>query len=189
MFSVAGVYLMQMQLQYIQWLCRLGQCNALGRRIEDGEVLPDEDVSQDPERLRAALAEAGVAAVGVLWRGRRQLVGLTAEPGKVQSLDSTDLRDVSRGRDGEGLAVEGEGDSRHALDVLAAHGGLWEEQQKLWDTGFMGKASHAILQTVHILESISVSISALTWCPFMLIWQLQVGFTLIDSFTCHSHEW
>lgn len=33
----------------------------------------------------------------------------------------TDLRDVSRCRDREGLSIESEGDIRHVLDVLAVH--------------------------------------------------------------------
>ncbi len=39
----------------------------------------------------------------------------------------TDLRDVGRCRDGEGVSVESEADIRHALDVLAVHHSLWEE--------------------------------------------------------------
>lgn len=40
----------------------------------------------------------------------------------------TDLRDVGSWRDGEGVSIEGEGDIRHALNVLAVHCRLWEEK-------------------------------------------------------------
>lgn len=39
----------------------------------------------------------------------------------------TDLRDVGRCRDGEGLSVESEGDIRHDLDALTVHCSLGEE--------------------------------------------------------------
>lgn len=39
----------------------------------------------------------------------------------------TDLRNVGRCRDGEGVSVESEGDIRHVPDVLAVHCSLSEE--------------------------------------------------------------
>lgn len=38
--------------------------------IEDGVVLPDEDISQDPEQLGATLAKASAEAIVALWRDK-----------------------------------------------------------------------------------------------------------------------
>lgn len=54
------------------WLNRLGQTNRLTLGIKDGIVLPDEDISQDPELLRATLAKAGHATIGALRRDKRK---------------------------------------------------------------------------------------------------------------------
>lgn len=80
-------------------LHRLSQTNVLRFGVKDGIVFPDEDVSQDPELARAALAKAGAAAIGT-------------------------LRDVCRSRDGKLVSIKSEGDVGHALDVLAVHYGL-----------------------------------------------------------------
>lgn len=50
------------------WLSRLGQTDGLSLGVKDGVVLPDEDISQDPELLRATLAKAGHATIGALRR-------------------------------------------------------------------------------------------------------------------------
>ena len=112
-------------------LDRLGQTNCLSAGVEDGIVLPDEDISQDPELL-ATLAKASPATVGALWRDNRAWIYITQDLmillKKVSvAVILADLRDVGRCRDGEGVSVEGEGDLRHALDVLAVHCSLQEE--------------------------------------------------------------
>ena len=42
----------------------------------------------------------------------------------VREFVSTDLGNIGRGRDGEGVSIDSEDHIRHALDVLAVHCGL-----------------------------------------------------------------
>jgi len=112
-------------------LDRLGQTNFWSTGVKDGVVLPDEDISQDPELL-ATLAKASAATVGALWRDNRKCIYITHNliillKNVSVAVILADLRDVGRCRDGEGVSVEGEGDLRHALDVLAVHCSLQEE--------------------------------------------------------------
>lgn len=62
----------RLYIRCLVWLHRLGQTNVLSLGIKDGIVLPDEDISQDPELVRATLAEAGAATVVALWRDKRK---------------------------------------------------------------------------------------------------------------------
>lgn len=109
-------------------LHRLSQTNVLRFGVKDGIVFPDEDVSQDPELARAALAKAGAAAIGTL-----QIKKQTNETSLllVHVMDNFtfisrgfNLRDVCRSRDGKLVSIKSEGDVGHALDVLAVHYGL-----------------------------------------------------------------
>lgn len=42
--------------------------------IKDSVVLPDEDISQNPELLRATLAKASAATIIALWRNKRKYI-------------------------------------------------------------------------------------------------------------------
>lgn len=64
----------------------------------------------------------------------------------------TDLWDVGRCRDGEGLSVESEGDFRHALDVLAVHCSLREER-------------HTHAHTVESRVAAQVVFIGIVWVP------------------------
>lgn len=66
------IHIYRLSIRCLVWLHRLGQTNVLSSDIKDGEVLPDEDISQDPELVRATLAKASVATVVVLWRDKRK---------------------------------------------------------------------------------------------------------------------
>lgn len=50
----------------------LGEADVLSGGVKDGVVLPDEDVAQDPQLLRAAPPEAGGAFVVALRGGGKQ---------------------------------------------------------------------------------------------------------------------
>lgn len=49
---------------------RLGKTDVLSGGVKDGVVLPDEDVAQDPQLLRAAPPEPGHAFVVALAGGK-----------------------------------------------------------------------------------------------------------------------
>ncbi len=57
------------------WLHRLGQTNLLTWLIKDGVVLPDEDISQDPQWH--VTAEASHATAGALWTDKKKRVNFT----------------------------------------------------------------------------------------------------------------
>lgn len=61
----------KLSIMYLIWLHRLGKTNVLSLDIKDGVVLPDEDISQDPELPGATLAKANAAAIVGLWRDKR----------------------------------------------------------------------------------------------------------------------
>lgn len=48
----------------------LGQTNIVVLPVKDGIVLPDEDISKDPELLSSTVTKTSHAAVGVLQRER-----------------------------------------------------------------------------------------------------------------------
>lgn len=55
------------------WLHRLGKTNGLSCDIKDGVVLPDEDISKDPELFWATLAKTSAAVAVVLQREKKKI--------------------------------------------------------------------------------------------------------------------
>lgn len=133
-------YMLGVFMRLLMSLSWLGQTNVLGLGIKDGIVFPDENISQDPELHGATLTKASHTTRGALWTGEKEKIYFFKSSllyciiwccGWQDGL--TDLRNIGRCRDCEGVSIESEGDIGHARDVLAVHYSLSAEQsQRPW---------------------------------------------------------
>lgn len=91
--------------------------------MTDCIILPDKDISHDPQQLGAFLAKACAAPITVERKDITDLYSPNRHFSAFKWLAKglTDLRGVCRCRDHEGKSTERKGDMKVALDALAVH--------------------------------------------------------------------